>query len=76
MRLYAFQPKGHGELSFFVMAESEGAARAAVDAYIEGRKNEHPDFSDWWEWLADGWGTDYYRLTVAEAGQVIVNSND
>jgi len=64
MKLYAFQPRSYGELSFFVMAESEVEARAAVDNYgTEPHEKE-------------GWGTNYYELTVADAGQVLVNSND
>lgn len=64
MKLYAFQPDGHGEQSFFVMAESEHEAKGFVDAYIEAN---NPD--------CDRWGTDYYKMTVLDRGEVIENDN-
>lgn len=76
MKLYAWQPQGFGEESFFVMAESEEAARAAVDAKIKAAKEHVDDDSGCWEWIdSEGWGTDYYVLTVAEAGVVLMNTN-
>lgn len=77
MKLYAFQPRGHGELSFFVCAASEDEARAAVEAEIARRKAISP----WTPEKIDGfdvhgWGTDYYTLTVCEPGKVISNDND
>jgi hypothetical protein len=33
MKLFAWQPTGHGPLSFFVMAEDEASARVAVEAF-------------------------------------------
>ncbi len=84
MKLYAWQPKGHGETSFFVMAENEDQAREYVEAEIakgwyyyaddatEAAYGQLPrnDYS------TDGWGTKYYTLTVADVGQVITNDND
>lgn len=69
MKLYAWQPSGHGQLSFFVCAESEEAARAAVEAKIAAEIG----FCDY---LARGFGSDDYELTVLEPGQVVVNYND
>ena len=66
-RLYAYQPKGCGQLSFFVTARSEDEARRVVDKHISGIKNTYS---------IDGWGTDYYKLTVMEVGEVVVNYND
>jgi hypothetical protein len=70
MKLYAWQPKGHGELSFFVCAENEQQAREAVEREIArpAREDEPTRYFD-------GWGTDYYELTVAEPLQVITNDN-
>jgi hypothetical protein len=68
MKLYAWQPNGHGQLSFFVCAESEEAARAAVESQIA--KLEFGDYA------VRGWGTDYYELTAAEPGEVIEHAND
>jgi len=75
MKLFAWQPKGFGEYSFFVSAENEEKARAAVDKYIA----DHLDKDDE-EYLSEysirGWGTDYYKLTAVDAEQVITNCND
>jgi hypothetical protein len=77
MKLYAWQPKGHGELSWFVVAESEAAAcekvwleiqrRSTLEFVSQGRIDKY-DY--------DGFGTDYYELTVVEAGVVLTNNND
>ena len=69
MKLFAFQPHGHGELSFFVVAASEEEARGFVDARIAS----DPDIT---EFDCAGWGTEYYGVTVVEPGQVAVNYND
>jgi len=71
MKLYAYQPKGHGEYSFFTIAESEEEAKKAVDKYIAETLTENATV----KYEARGWGTDYYRLTVLKAGQVIENDN-
>ena len=71
MKLYAFQPQGHGEQSFFTIAKSEEEAIKAVTKHIEkvypkGSPNEYD---------AHGFGTDYYKMTVVEEGQVVENNN-
>ena len=66
MKLYAWQPNGHGEMSIFVVAESEEIARAKVDEYISTAPK--------WDYF-NGWGTDHYELTVLEPGDVITNDN-
>ena len=75
MNLYAWQPEGHGEYSFFVCAENEKEAKEAVDQYIKEHMNKDDD-----EYLTDysvgGWGTEYYRLKVLNPLQVIINCND
>ena len=75
VRLFAWQPKGHGEYSFFVAATSEDEARKAVNDYIALHKGK-----DDGHYLNDyeigGWETDYYKLTVLNPGQVITNCND
>jgi hypothetical protein len=77
MKLYAWQPKGHGELSFFVCAEDEQAAKSAVEAEIARRKTiPFLDLGHIGEFDASGWGSDYYRLTVLEPGEAITNAND
>ena len=71
MKLYAFQPQGHGEQSFFTIAKSEEEAIKAVTKYIDthypkGSPNEYDAY---------GFGTDYYKMTVIEEGQVVENNN-
>lgn len=68
MKLYSFQPNGHGQLSFFVMAESKENAIAFVDKYI--MENNLKD-----RYETDGWGTDYYECTATDAGAVVINDN-
>jgi hypothetical protein len=70
MKLYAWQPREHGPLSFFVMADDEADARAAIDAAIESKGLRGADVDGWRS--ADGWA---YQLTIAEAGQVLTNDN-
>jgi hypothetical protein len=77
MKLYAWQPRGHGELSWFVVAADESAAKIAVENEISRRMALHfddPDCIDDTEVYE--WGTDYYRLTVAAPGVVLSNYNE
>lgn len=66
MFLFAFQPEGHGEKSFFVMAESEASAEVSVGEYLT--RNPGP--------IGPGLQSDYYRVTKLGAGEVIENDND
>jgi len=72
IKLYAYQPNGHVELSFFTIAESEIEARKIVDKHIKDNnfKNGLGQFN------TGGLCTDYYTLTVCNVGEVIENSND
>ena len=67
--LYAWQPQGHGEYSFYVAATSEKEAIKAVEKHME--ENEHIG-----DYEINGWGTDYYELTVLPIGAAISNEND
>ncbi len=67
--LYAWQPKGHGQYSFFVAAESEEEARKAVEKHME--EDEYIG-----SYEIDGWQTDYYELTVLPVGVATSNAND
>lgn len=73
MKLYAWQPVGHGPQSFFVMAETqEDAAKKVIQKT--------------YELVGEGdiWGYKYARLffsehwnyTVAEVGEVLTNDNE
>ncbi len=73
MKLFAWQPQGHGEFSFFVVASREAEARAIVEAAIEQGTADGRTIG---EYESDGWGTDYFKLTVAEPGQIVINEND
>jgi hypothetical protein len=76
MKLFAWQPNGHGELSWFVAAVDEEEARTAVEAEIARRSAIPAGNSDHISRLDFvGWGTDYYTLTVADRGCVLCNDN-
>ena len=70
LKLFAFQPKGYGQYSFFVMAENETEARRAVEEYIEN------NFDSTCNLPYAGFGTDVYKLTVLNRGEVVDNAND
>ena len=70
MKMYVWTPDGHGQLSFFVMAESKAIAKKQVDTYIKESKQEHMGY------YADGWGTSYYELEEVEPLQVYTHVND
>jgi hypothetical protein len=77
LKLYAWQPKGHGELSWFVVAETEAEAKDAVDREIARRLSlpwDEPDHIG--DYDVEGWGSDYYTLTVAKRGQPVSNDNE
>jgi hypothetical protein len=74
MKLYAYQPKGHGEQSFFTVANNEAEALENITRHIKEKLKEdkynsiHPlGYSEF--------GSDYYTLTVVEPGEVIENDN-
>lgn len=76
MKLFAWQPNGHGELSWFVLAADELEARKAVEDEITRRLALHAGNSERiTEYECNGWGTDYYTLTVADRGYVLCNDN-
>ena len=75
MKLYAWQPKGHGEYSFFVMAESKKEAIEEVEKYIEKELELNLNSKCGLAYEIGGWGTDYYDLTVLDPLQVIINDN-
>jgi Zn/Cd-binding protein ZinT len=71
MKLYAFKPDGHGEVSFFTIAKNKYEAKKTVDKYVEDNYVKDGKLS----YSAGGWGTCYYTLTVVEEGNVIENDN-
>lgn len=70
MKLFAFQPNGYGQYSFFVMAENEQEASCAVEQYIK------ETFDSTCSLPYAGFGTDSYKLSVLDRGKVIANAND
>lgn len=72
MELYVFTPQGHGQLSFYVMANSTAEAWVNVEMYI---KKNLIDEKGELKYEAQGWGTDYYLLEVAKPHQVLINDN-
>jgi hypothetical protein len=71
MKLYAFQPKGHGEMSAFVMAESEQEARARIREAANAEEARRG-----WPVDLDGFDTDYYQIHALGPGEVVLNDND
>ena len=63
MKLYAFQPEGHGPLSFYVVAESEEDARNRISEHL--LKHHTKDGKRTYN--AEG----FYKVTVAEIGEVL-----
>lgn len=74
-KLFAFQPSGHGEPSFFVMALTEYEARARVDAWFRENREESGIIEQEKIWNGDVYGKDYYEMTVADRGVVLTNDN-
>ncbi len=72
MKLYAFQPRGHGELSFFTIAENDAQAIANVQKVIDEKHTKDGKL----EFEARGWGTDYYEMTIVGVNGVICNDNE
>jgi len=75
MKLYAFTPNGHGQLSFFVMAGSLERAKCCVDKFIR----EHMDKDDGMgvnSYSTKGWGTEDYYVDIVGEDVVVINEND
>lgn len=77
LKLYAWQPNGHGEFSWFVLAESEAEAKESVEKEI-ARCMALPidDPNRITEYETKGLWTDYFTLTIAERGQPVINANE
>lgn len=92
LKLFCFQPKGHGEYSAFVMANSEEEARKFIDkAVVDHNKKyeayENFEFEDDMEeedipeevlYSIDigKFNTGYYNVTVLGVGEVAFNANE
>lgn len=75
MKLYAWRPKYHGPLSFFVMAKSIEEAKAAVLKLIDDKKmDDYHSGQRLQEKSSDG--TSAYNLDVYEEGEVAMNLNE
>lgn len=70
MKLFCYQPSGHGQLSFYVIAENEAEAYQKVQEKVNALRAEGHHYD------CDGWGTDYYELIIADIGEVLTNAND
>jgi hypothetical protein len=67
IKLYAFEPNGNGELSFYTIAKNKKEAFDIVDKYVKEKHFSNNKF----DYDANGWGTDYYILTECEYGSII-----
>lgn len=70
MKLYLWRPKGHGEFTFGVLAESHDEAKALVDQEISRWRAAGRNYE------TRGWDTPYYELEVFMLGQVFCHEND
>lgn len=68
MKLYSFCPKGHGELSFYVVAPNCEKATELIKDYIKSNELDEYDYY--------GFGTDYYSVTETDCENVVVARND
>jgi hypothetical protein len=87
MKLYAFQPQGHGQTSFFVMARDENEARGFINARVAEltateaklRREANPGMGDerrgWLPYEVQGWPENYV-LTAYDHGEIAENAND
>ena len=75
MKLFAWQPSGHGPYSFFVCAENQADAELAVNSYIK----EHLDKNDGHylgKFETEAWQNGDLNLKVLDALEVVTNCND
>ena len=73
LKLYAWQPLGHGQQSMFVMARSEEKALTAVKNKIREEIKENDNFPDY---DFSALGVDFYELTIVDENVVLLNEND
>ena len=65
MKLYAYQPRGHGYLSYFIMAKDRETADVLVR---EESKGEIDD-------TVYGSNELYYAITEHEENEIVINDN-
>ena len=73
MLLYVWRPRGHGQLSFFVVAASLAEAKAAIDAHVDHTYRAHDGTL---AYEARGWNTDYYEGFSYSVGTVVEHPNE
>jgi hypothetical protein len=86
LKLYCFQPKGFGEYSAFVMANSEEEARECARKALHEQERAYEKYSNWDyqgempEYVSrtnmEGFDTDYYIVTVLDVNEVAFNANE
>jgi len=85
-KLFCFQPKGYGEYSAFVMADSDEEAREYIKKALQEQKRKDEEYTNWKsieempKWVdlinMEGLDTDYYEVTVLNYGEVCFNANE
>lgn len=71
LTLFAWQPNGHGPRSYFVMAESVSAARAAIERHVIEQHRRWPESAMEWDF--------YFRTEAPKSlpvDEVVSNDND
>lgn len=69
-KLYVWTPRGHGQLSYFMVARDERSAREAVDEKVKTDRKKYGNCS------VLGWGTDYYELRVYDIGEGVESEEE
>ena len=67
MKLFAFQPRGHGPASFFIMAKSIEGARVRVHDFCQNQDDEY--------YYAYYIGNDNYEVLEYDENIIVVNDN-
>lgn len=85
-KLFCFQPKGFGEYSAFVMADTEEEAKECVMKAFQEHQLAYEEYSNCdglQEMLGfverismENFNTDYYKVTVLNYGEVAFSANE
>jgi hypothetical protein len=71
LRLFVFDPIGHGPHSFSVIAQTEEEARQLVQAHVDSAHTLAGQLN----YEAKGWGTGGYIVTAFEPGEIAEHEN-
>lgn len=73
MKLFAFQPNGHGEYSFFIMAENIEIAQNKVDLLCTQEREKRNGYGYEYAYYK---GNNYYTIREYDENEIAINDND